>query len=179
MKFTLVAVGSTLLMLALWITLRAVPALWIYVVEAPRFTATMFTAAVAGLFLALRGNRVTCGAVLGAAVAALLVSTFPSPTRSLSTWAADLADVFIYRGQLQRMSDESRRRGDSPPLAVIYLNGLGSWTYGLAFDPTGEILLPNATRSAAWVKSSDRTDLSADSLSARHIVGAYYAWAHR
>jgi hypothetical protein len=51
-------------------------------------------------------------------------------------------------------------------------------TSGIAFDPTGEIVLPSNKRSQAWMAAAGQTELGVEELQARHIVGDYYSWFH-
>jgi hypothetical protein len=125
----------------------------------------------------LRRWDVVAGALVGLGIAYLL-SAVPAPNRSFSRWAADLADVAYYYSDLSRMADDSRREGQSPVIAVLDIDGFGSLTSGLAFDPSGEIMLPAARRSKEWTAVGGETELSIESMSARHVIGSYYAWSH-
>jgi len=51
-------------------------------------------------------------------------------------------------------------------------------TSGIAYDPSGEIMLPADRRSAGWKASVGQSELGVTDFQARPIVGAYYSWFH-
>ncbi len=73
---------------------------------------------------------------------------------------------------------ELRRKGVSPAIAVIGIEGFGSLTFGIALDPTGEIAVARDKRSKAWTEVAASTELSIEGMEAHHIVGDYYSWFH-
>jgi hypothetical protein len=181
--FALSASLVALSLLAIGVAILAVPGALLYVVtlpfEHPKATVGFGALVCVGLIrLCWRRRWATVGGVLTGLGIALLLSVAPMPARSFSRWAADLADVAYYHADLRRLADASRRRGESPALGVLTLDGFGTLTSGLALDPSGEIILPAVRRSRAWIAASAYTELSIESMNARHIIGNYYAWFH-
>ena len=102
----------------------------------------------------------------------------PIPADSISRKAAELVGVVCYYRIMQGQLEEQKKNGVSPAIAVISIDGFGSMTSGIAYDPTGEILLPPASRSKSWVATAGQTELGLEGLEARHIIGNYYSWFH-
>ena len=181
--FILIASLVAPTLLAIWIAILAVPGALLFVLFVPLSFPKVFItlgALVCVGFISLcwlRHWRVVSGIVTGVVIA-ILLSEIPMPARSFARWAADLADVAYYHAVLQRLAEGSRRKGESPPIGVLALDGFGSLTSGLALDPSGEILLPVNRRSRAWTAVGGQTELGVESMEARHIFGSYYAWFH-
>ena len=135
-------------------------------------------AAVVLVWAFWRRHRVSGLTMLAGLIAVALLSTVPSPAGSVSGKAADLVHVAWYRASLQHQVEALRLTGTSPPVAVVVIDGFASMASGVAFDPTGEILLPADARSPAWRAVTEATDLRSDTLQARHVVASYYAWFH-
>ena len=181
--FILVASLVALTLLAIWIAILAIPGALLFVMLVPlSFPKTSIT--LGALFFVgvitlcwLRRWRIVIGSLTGLVIA-ILLSEIPTPARSFSRWVADVADVAYYHAGLQRLADGSRRKGESPPIGVLALDGFGSLTSGLALDPSGEIILPANRRSRAWTAVGGQTELGVESMEARHILGSYYAWFH-
>ena len=123
--------------------------------------------------LCMDGYGLVAGLLAAAALALL-----PNPPSSFLSRVSNLIEVVTYRGALQQQVLDLTRQGISPTVAEIAVDGFGSLTTGIAYDPTGEILLPKGQQSAQWKAVADRTELGVDGLEARHIVGGYYRWFH-
>lgn len=184
-RSTLILVASlvALTLLAIWIAILAIPGALLFVMLVP-LSFPRASIAIGTLFLVgfitlcwLRRWRIVFGSLTGIVIA-ILLSAIPTPACSFSRWVADVADVAYYHAVLQRLADGSRRRGESPPIGVLALDGFGSLTSGLALDPSGEIILPANRRSGAWTAVGGQTELGVERMEARHILGSYYAWFH-
>jgi hypothetical protein len=181
--FALIASLVSLPMLAIWVAILAIPSAWLYVlllaIGHPKISLAVVALIAVGVISLGRQRRwATVGGILTGLLIALLISAVPTPARSFSRWAADLADVAYYHSDLQRLANASRARGESPAIGVLALDGFGSLTSGLALDPSGEILLPANRRSRAWDAVGGQTELGLESMEARHIIGSYYGWFH-
>jgi hypothetical protein len=184
-RFTFIWVASlvALTLVAIWIAVLAVPGGILFVVLIPfSFPRVSIILGALGCvaFISLcwlRYCRIV-GGILTGVVIAILLSTIPKPALSFSRWAADLAEVAYYHNVLQRLADESRLKGESPPIGVLTLDGFTTLASGLALDPSGEIMLPANQRSGAWNAVGGQTELGVENMDARHIIGNYYAWFH-
>jgi hypothetical protein len=133
------------------------------------------------LFLAVKAWRshwISGLAVLCAPLLVFGLATFPSPLVSPVGWAVNSARAIYYRAELQRSYLEARRSGQPQPVGYIYLDGFGSLTSGLAYDPSGQIALPINKRSNSWNDGPGQTELGLDNLEAHHLFGPYYQWFH-
>jgi hypothetical protein len=182
--YTLAPLFMALLLLAAWVAVLAIPGAFILTIF---FLALVTTVGVLVVALILAITLVTlfwrrhwisgltmCLGLLGV----LLLATRPSVATSPALWVADVTHVLYYRGALLEQSRELRSKGVSPAVAAIAIDGFGSMTSGIAFDPTGEIVLPPNKRSQAWMAAAGRTELGVDDLQARQVVGNYYSWFH-
>jgi hypothetical protein len=180
-RFVPVTVFVALALLASWIGILAFPIAVFFLI--PFFLpplSIILGALVCVGFVSLCWRRqwgIVSGILTGLVIA-ILLSTVPTPWRSFSLWAADLVELAYYYDDLQRMADQSRRKGESPAIGVWVTFGFGSATRGLAIDPSGEIMLPANQRSAAWNAVGGQTELRFASMEARHIFGSYYIWSH-
>lgn len=125
-----------------------------------------------------RRHPVSGVSMLSALIALVILAAVPGPADSASRWAANLIDVVAYSGALDDQVRQMRDEGVSPTIAVLAIDGFGSMTSGIAYDPTGEILRPPEQRSKSWWAVGGQTELALDGLEARPIVGHYYAWFH-
>lgn len=173
----------SLLLLGVCVAVLAIPGGWLVgtfiIVEYPK------VAAAAGLLLAAglvahfwRRHPVSGVAMAGGLILVGVALNAPSPAESLSRTMVDLIYVVRYRSALQIQMHDLSTSGESPAVAVIDIDGFGSMANGIAYDPTGEILLPPGKRSAAWTATGGQTELGVDGLEVRHIVGNYYSWFH-
>jgi len=165
------------------VALLAVPnaVLTAAILEAALKNIAIALSALASLVLVLafwRRHWVSGLTMLAGLITVALLSTVPSPAGSVSGKAADLVHVVGCRAALQRQVEALRRQGTSPEVAVVVIDGFGGMASGVAFDPTGEILLPADKRSESWIAVTQGTDLRSDTLQAWHVVGSYYAWFH-
>jgi hypothetical protein len=125
-----------------------------------------------------RRNWISGVSMLCAPLLVTILGAFPQPVSSPIGWAANVARVFYYRNELQKSYLDARGHGESIPVGQLYLDGFGSLTSGLAYDPSGEISLPVNKRSKAWTSGPGRTELGLENLNVHHIVGSYYHWFH-
>jgi hypothetical protein len=172
-----------LVLFTVWVTLAALPYGWLYLL-AP-LVHPVWSIALALLLLALMGvlerlgllQRLIDGRTMLIVLVALFLTIFlPFPKSTISQKVVDAIRVMMYRDDLQLLERQLRAKGVVPPIAVIPIDGFGSLASGVAYDPTGEILLRPDKRSAAWIAQSG--ELSVDGLDVRHVVGSYYAWFH-
>jgi hypothetical protein len=121
----------------------------------------------------LSGLSLVCAAPL-----AFAIGIFPNPVNSPVGWAANVLKVIYYHHDLQQSYAEAKRRGQTLPLGQADIDGFGSLTSGLVYDPSGEIALPPNRRSKAWADGPGTTELGIDRLEVHHIFGPYYHWFH-
>lgn len=121
----------------------------------------------------LSGLSLICAAPL-----ALAIGIFPNPVNSPVGWAANVLKVIYYHNDLQHSYVEAKKSGQASPVGLVYTDGLGSLTSGLAYDPSSEIALPATQRSKGWNDGPGRTELGVDNLEAHHVFGPYYQWFH-
>jgi hypothetical protein len=180
-------VGAPLLIaLALfgaWVAVLAVPGAWLlpaFVIASTPRTAIGAASAVAAAIVLFfwRRHWVSGAMMLAGIILAVVASTVPMPAESLATRTAYLVYVVRYHDVIEDQLKDLRKRGISPAVAVVSIDGFGSMTNGIAYDPTGEILLPPAKRSRSWMATAGETELGVDGLEARRIVGNYYSWFH-
>ena len=173
-----------LLLLAAWVALLAVPGAWLmaaifFATHTPTFLVGSATALVVGLVGAcwllhrVAGVTMLCGLIV-----VVVLCAVPNAAESPASWLAHLAQLVYYRDDLLHQEAELQRKGVSPAIAVLAVDGWGSMTSGLALDRTGEIMLPADKRTPGWNATGGQTELSADTREARHIVGDYYFWFH-
>jgi hypothetical protein len=173
----------SLVLFAASVAVIAIPGAWllfaVLYLESP---AVAFTMAALFVFLTVfffwRRHWVSGVTMLIGVLLVAVAMTLPVPARSLSRKAADLVSVVCYYRTLQHQLKELEKRGESPVVAVVSVDGFGSMTNGIAYDPTGEILLPPARRSKSWTATAGQTELGSDGLEARSIIGNYYSWFH-
>ena len=176
----LAPLSIALLLLAAWVAVLAIPGAFILATFLLAFIPIPVTLVLAATLVILFWRRHWLSGVtmcLGL-LAVLLLATLPSVATSPARWIADVTHVIYYRGALLRQTRELRSKGVSPAVAVITIEGLGSVNSGIAFDPTGEIVLPQKKRSQAWMAAAGQTELGlgVEDLQARQIVGDYYSW---
>lgn len=154
------------------------PIVWVEVLVTPALSA------VAAIALALmvtvwfwRRHRLSGAAMLAGFITLTVAASAPDPADSLAHWASGLAQVVAYQHALRQQADLLYQNGYTP-VAVMPLDGFGSMTSGIAYDPTGEILLPAGQRSKSWWAVAGQTDLAAADLEAWPIMGSYYSWFH-
>ncbi len=174
-KYAAVPLSISLLFFIGDVVLFAVPGAWLIQESAVWLFFILSLALVPILWLRHWFSGVS---MIAGAIAVFFIIVNPTPAQSLSRKAADLVHVLVYRNALQRQVQEMQRQGISPTAAVIPIDGFGSVTDGIAFDPTGEILRPAGRRTKAWLAVADETDLGREGMDARHIVGNYHAWFH-
>ena len=182
--YTLAPLSMALLLLAAWVAVLAIPGAFILTlfflapITIPGILVIALLLAVTLVTLFWRRHWISgltmCLGLLGV----LLLATQPTVAASPALWVADVTHVLYYRGALLEQSRELRSKGVSPAVAAIAIDGFGSMTSGIAFDPTGEIVLPSNKRSQAWMAAAGQTELGVEELQARHIVGDYYSWFH-
>jgi hypothetical protein len=172
-----------LVLFTAWVTLAALPYGWLYLLSP--LLHPVWSIALALLLLALMGllerlgllQRLIDGRTMLIVLVALFLMIFlPFPRSTISLKVVDALRVMMYHDDLQLLERQLRAKGVTPPIAVIAIDGFGSLASGVAYDPTGEILLSPDKRSAAWIAQSG--ELSVDGLEVRHVVGSYYAWFH-
>jgi hypothetical protein len=169
---------------ALWVAMLAVPGALliavIYIMSVPRMIVPACALALAAVLVLLFWwrNWVSGMTMLGGLIAIALLVYVPTVSTSPAKWTAELVQLSFYRGALLRQADELRRRGVSPAVAAVAIDGFGSMTSGIALDPTGEILLKPDERSSQWTATAGKTELGVEDLQARHILGEYYSWFH-
>lgn len=106
------------------------------------------------------------------------IGIFPNPVNSPVGWAANVLKVVYYRHELQQSYAEAKSSGQRSRLGQADIDGFGSLTSGLVYDPSGEIALPPHQRSKAWTNGPGATELGIDKLEVHHIFGHYYQWFH-
>ena len=116
--------------------------------------------------------------MLCAPLVVAILGAFPHPISSPIGWAANVARAFYYRDELKGSYFDARHLGESMPVGQLFIDGFGSLTSGLAYDPSGEIALPVDRRSKAWRDGPGRTELGLKNLEVHHIIGAYYFVFH-
>jgi hypothetical protein len=121
----------------------------------------------------LSGLSLVCAVPL-----ALAFGIFPNPVNSPVGWAANVLKVIYYHHDLQQSYAEAKNSGETLPVGQAGIDGFGSLTSGLVYDPSGEIALPPNQRSKAWTDVPGATELGIDRLEVHHIVGPYYQWFH-
>lgn len=174
----------TLVLFAGYVASLAIPGAWLLLAICAAFippTLTELGALVLGLSLIMwfwGRHRVSGAAMLAGFIALFIAMSAPNEADSAANWTAHLAQVAVYRNALQRQAAPVEDENKSASLAVLPLDGFGSMTNGIAFDSTGEIMLPPQARSTAWRAAAGRTDLIADGLEVHHVIGDYYAWFH-
>jgi hypothetical protein len=125
-----------------------------------------------------RRNWISGLSVLFALLLVVLLGTIPRPISSPIGWAANLTRVGFYHGELEKSYMAAKARSDSVPVGQIYLDGFGSLTSGLAYDPSREIFKPVGARTEGWMDGPGQTELGLETLEVHHIVGPYYYWFH-
>ena len=122
------------LLIVLWllaVAAFAVPGLLLVVVflVAARPIFTIAIATVALLTLAARLWRKSavagCATLLVPVILTLLIQV-PSPSRSIVRWWADLARVVYFRSDLQRTYAEAEKRGQTPAVAALAVDGFSA-----------------------------------------------------
>jgi len=163
------------------VVVHAVPGAWLMIAvfggTSPKTALGLFVL-VSLVFVPLFWHRHWFSGItmLAGVVAIFFIAVEPAPAHSLSRKAADFVHVLAYRSALQWQVQELQRQGISPAVVAIPIDGFGSMANGIAFDPTGEILLPAEKRSKSWLAAAAQTELVIEGLEARHIVGSYYSW---
>lgn len=173
----------SLALFAVCVAVFAIPGAWLllailYVEHSRIMTAAAALLLVTVVFVFWRRHWISGAAMLIGISLVAVSATVPVPADSISRRAADLVGVMRYYRIVQDQLEEQKKNGVSPAVAVIPIDGFGSMTSGIAYDPTGEILLPPASRSKSWVATAGQTELGLEGLEARHIVGNYYSWFH-
>ncbi len=174
-------IGVFLLLLAVaaaWFALPAMIVVLLYFDLTPwlQISALLFV-----LLLAFKTWRVhwTSGlAVLCAPLLAYALAAFPYPGTSPVSWAVHSAQAIYLRSELQQEYLRAAAGGQARPVGYLYLDGFGSYTSGLAYDPSGEIALPSDRRSKPWNDGAGQTEMGIESLEAHHLFGPYYQWFH-
>jgi len=170
------------MLFAIWVAILAIPGAWFLAIICLLDFGVLATMIVAGIVTAVmtvlfwRYHWVSGVTMLAAFIALPLLCCEPTIASSASKWVADVAQLIYYRPVLLRRAEQLRENGLSPSVAAVTVDGFGSATFGLALDPTGEILLPPEKRSKAWTATAEHTELGVDNLAARHIIGDYYSW---
>jgi hypothetical protein len=121
----------------------------------------------------LSGLSTLCAPLLVFALGA-----FPTPPVSPVGWAANVARVVYFRRELRSSYLQAKSHGESVAVGQLPLDGFGSLTSGLAYDPSREIERPADKRSDAWMLGPGRTELGLGNLEVHHIFGSYYFWFH-
>jgi hypothetical protein len=106
------------------------------------------------------------------------VGFFPHPVTSPVGWAANVVRVVYYHDDLQHLYAEARKSGQALPVGVVYTDGFGSLTSGLAYDPSREFALQPKQRSRAWNDGPGATEIGINSVEVHPIYGSYYQWFH-
>jgi hypothetical protein len=173
---------SFLLFMA-WVALYALPGAWLLIAvvgaTSPK-TAVWFFVVLCLVPVPLFWRRHWFSGItmLVGVIAIFFMAAEPKPADSFARKAANVVHVLAYRSALQRQVEELQRQGISPTVVAIPIDGFGSMANGIAFDPTGEILLPAEKRSKSWLAATRQTELDIEALEARHILGNYYSWFH-
>ncbi|HEY4370215.1 MAG TPA: hypothetical protein VGN07_23490 [Steroidobacteraceae bacterium] len=173
-----------LLLFLLWIALLAVPGAWvIFSIYTVSVTKTVLVCSALAVALTLVGlcwwhHWISGATMLCGLIAVALLASQPTVAKSPSRRVADVAQLIYYRDALLRQVAELQRKGTSPAVAAIAVDGFGSMTSGIALDPTGEIFLKPDRRSKSWTATAGQTEIGIETLEARHIVGDYYSWFH-
>lgn len=172
----------TVLLLAAIIGFYAFPGVRLLVALAVSFSIVpigLTALLVTGTVVALWRRHWTSGVTMLAGFFLLFAAAgVPSPVQSLCRKGADVIHVMWFRNSLEMQARSLRERGISPTVAVIAIDGFGSMRDGIAYDPSGEIMLQPDKRSAEWVTAAGQSELGIDGLQVRHIVGNYYSWFH-
>lgn len=108
----------------------------------------------------------------------IALMSLPSPSKSLSRWAADALDVAAYRDELLRQMNTRRSDGAARRIAVLPLAGFGSLTSGLAYDPSRNLDHPLLATDPQWRAAFEATELALPYSNVRHVLGPYYSWFH-
>jgi hypothetical protein len=175
----------TLALFAAYVAFYAIPNAVLYmaliVLIVPQVTLLWAVLAVllvvASVALWLRHWLAGAAMVVGLVVLALSI-VVPTPGRSVANFAVHVVQILAYRDELITQSNALRRERITPAVAQVAVDGFGSMTRGLAYDPTGEILLPRDKRSAAWNAVAGQSDLGLEGLEVQHVFGYYYSWFH-
>jgi hypothetical protein len=177
---TILPACIALALLVIYAALISVPGGWLILEMLSRGTGPLWLVVLGSalVFLFWRRQRISGIAMFASLAALSVLVTAPTPATSFAGKLADLINVAVYGGALQRQLGEARRHGQALTAASIAIDGFGSMASGIAFDPSKEILLPADKRSRAWTDSAGQTELGVDNLEVRHIVGSYYAWFH-
>jgi hypothetical protein len=117
-------------------------------------------------------------AVLCAPLLVLLLGVVPKPVTSPVGWAANVARVVYFQSELQRSYLDEKARGEPLPVGQLAIDGFGSLTSGLAYDPSHELGVPPNKRSDAWMLARGRAELGSSNLEVHRILGSYYFWFH-
>ena len=169
------------MLFAIWVAILAIPGAWFLAIICLLDFGVLATMIVAGIVTAVmtvlfwRYHWVSGVTMLAAFIALPLLCCEPTIASSASKWVADVAQLIYYRPVLLRRAEQLRENGLSPSVAAVTVDGFGSATFGLALDPTGEILLPpEAQQSMDCNRRTYRAGV--DNLAARHVIGDYYSW---
>ncbi len=166
-----------------WVLILAVPNAWLLVAviiaPAPLGAAIGVALVALAVVVAFWMKRRSSGIAMIIGFAVVYALGWPSePLKAPATYLANLLRVTYYSDDLRRMADRERQQGITPALGVRDVDGFGSLTSGVAYDPTRELSRPPSLRSPAWVAAANRTELGVPGLEARHVIGDYYVWFH-
>jgi hypothetical protein len=166
-----------------WVLILAVPNAWLLVsliiAPSPIGAAVVVSLVALALVAVFWRKRLASGIAMIVGFAVVYALCWPAqPLKAPATYLADLLRVTYYHRDLTRMADNERQRGITPALGVLDVDGFGSLTSGVAYDPTRELSRPPSLRSRAWAAAANRSELGVPGLEARRIVGDYYVWFH-
>ncbi len=166
-----------------WVLILAIPNAWLLVAvtlaPSPLGAAIGVTLVALAVVVAFWMKRRSSGIAMIIGFAVVYALCWPSePLKAPATYLADLLRVTYYSGDLRRMADRERQQGVTPALGVLDVDGFGSMTSGVAYDPTRELSRLPASRSPAWIAAAGRSELGIPGLQARRVLGDYYVWFH-
>ncbi len=162
-------------MLISMVLLEVVPGWWLFISLGVWLLPLVWMAVVV---LARRRSRACAIGMVALPAAAIALATLPRPADAPVSWLAGAAKTLYYRSALVRQYQDDVRNGIRPALAVITVDGFGSMTSGVAYDPSRELSRPENQRSEQWRAVAANTQLGITGIEARHIVGSYYTWFH-
>jgi hypothetical protein len=164
------AIGVTCIISMMAIPWAFFSILWIV----PTFVVLWLALAV---YAGRKGPRSVAAMILVPA-AVFAMALLPTPARSLSRWLADVADVAAFRGDLLRQMNTLHDNAGGEHIVVVILQGFGSLTSGLAYDPSRGLDNPSRATNPQWRSAFEATELSLPDAEIRHVVGPYYSWFH-
>lgn len=183
LKFVVAPISVAFCLFVAYSAVLSVPNAWLLIVVLVAVGPVVI--AVGGLILSFlltrlfwRRHWISGVSMFVGLIALVLAAVFPTLAESPSRKVVDLIHVLSYQKELDQQVRELKDQGISPTIAAVAIEGFGSMTTGIAYDPTGEILLPPEKRTKSWLAIASQTELGFEGVEAQPIIGNYYSWFH-